>query len=131
MASLRVLLIEDNYIFREVLRDYLRKQFSFMIVEEASNCVEALQKIHKIPPHLIFMDMHLPEMNALKLTQKIKKESPHIHIAIITSYDLLPEFQEAARQSGADRLFRKDLLRWEELENFIESVSLSPEHAPT
>jgi YesN/AraC family two-component response regulator len=96
-----------------------------MAVEEAANCSEALQKIQEIPPHLIFMDMHLPEMNGLQLTQKIKKDFPEIHIAIITGYDL-PEFQQAALGSGADRLFSKESLKWEELANFIESLPPSP-----
>lgn len=125
MAFLNVLLIEDNHIFRKVLGEHLRKQFSFMVIEEAANCSEALQKIQKNPPHLIFMDMNLPEMNGLELTRKIKKDFPDIHIAIITSYDL-PEFQQAAIQSGAERLFCKDSLQWKELKNFIGSISLPP-----
>jgi DNA-binding NarL/FixJ family response regulator len=122
MALLNVLLIEDNLTFREVLKEYLEEHFPFMVIEEAANCGQALQRIHEISPHLIFMDMNLPEMNGLKLTQEIKKEFPDIHIAIITGYDLL-EYQQAALQAGADRLYQKDALKWEELENFINSIS--------
>ena len=120
---LRVLLIEDNRIFRETLKENLRNRFPFMVVEEAANCDQALQRTHEIIPHLIFMDMHLPEMNGLKLTQMIKKDFPDIYIAIITGYDQ-PEYRRAALQSGADRLFGKASLNWNDVATFIESIPL-------
>lgn len=129
MARLKVLLTEDNSLFREVLREHLQEQFPCITVEEAVNCDEAFQKIKEISPHLIFMDMNLPEMNGLKMTQKIKKDFPHIHIAILTGYDQ-PEFEEAALKAGADRFFNKNSLQWEELKEFVESIS-SPSDVPT
>lgn len=124
MDLLKVLLIEDNYTFRKVLRERLQEHFPFMVIEEAANCGQAFQRIHEFLPHLILLDMNLPEMNGIKMTQKIKKDFPHIHIAIITGYDLL-EYQQAALQAGADRLYQKDSLRWEELAVFIDSISHS------
>ena len=77
MALLKILLIDDNHTFREVLKERLQKHFPLMVIEEAVNCGQAFLRIHEIfPPHLILMDMNLPEMNGLKLTQKIKKEFP-------------------------------------------------------
>lgn len=125
MALLKVLLIDDNHTFREALKEHLQKYFPLMVIEEAANCGQAFQRIREIPPHLIFMDMNLPEMNGLKLTQKIKKEFPDIHIAILTGHDLL-EYQEAALQVGADRFYRKDSFGCEELEEFIDSISSFP-----
>ncbi len=129
MDRLRILLTEDNRLFREILREQIQEQFPFIMVEEAVNCDEAFQKIKEISPHLIFMDMNLPEMNGLKMTQKIKKDFPHIHIAILTGYDQ-PEFEEAALKAGADRFFNKNSLQWAELKKFIEAIS-SPFDAPT
>jgi YesN/AraC family two-component response regulator len=96
-----------------------------MVVEEAVNCAGALQKIQESPPHLIFMDIQLPEMNGFQLTQKIKNDFPHIHVAIITGYDF-PEYRQAALQSGADCLFSKESLNWNEVKAFIESIPFPP-----
>ncbi len=78
---LRVLIVEDNKIFREALKKRLDDNFQSVVVEEAANSEEALQKIIGGSPHLIFMDIRLPGMNGLQLTQKVKKDSPDIRIA--------------------------------------------------
>jgi len=118
---LRVLIVEDNHIFREAFKNRLNDNFPSIVVEEASNGDEALQKIGRTPPHLIFMDVRLPEANGLQLTQKIKKDLPGIHIAILTDYDL-PEYRQAAVEYGADRFFVKNAFNWGEVEALVKSI---------
>jgi YesN/AraC family two-component response regulator len=91
-------------------------------LQEAKDAAEALEKIQRMPPALIFMDIGLPGSNGLQLTQRIKKDFPDISIAMLTGYDF-PEYRRSAGQSGADRYFLKDSLDWKELEEFIRSVS--------
>jgi DNA-binding NarL/FixJ family response regulator len=118
---MKVLLVEDNRIYRETFKDNLRQHFPVVSVSEAGNADEALQKIRGTPPDLIFMDIRLPGMNGLQLTQRIKKEFPKIPIAILTGYDL-PEYREAAIQYGADGFFVKESLQWEEIEALVKSI---------
>lgn len=116
---LRVLIVEDNLNFREAFKKGLYDHFPSMVIEEAGNGEEALQKIEKISPHLIFMDVRLPGVNGLKVTKKIKKDCPGITVAILTDYDL-PEYRQAAMQYGADRFFVKDSFKWEEVEGLVK-----------
>ena len=118
---LRVLLVEDNRIYREAFKENLCQHFPSMLIDEAANGDEALQKINGTPPHLIFMDIRLPGMNGLQLTQRIKKDFPNIPIAILTGYDL-PEYRQAAVQYGADGFFVKDSLKWDEIEALVKSI---------
>jgi two-component system response regulator YesN len=118
---LRVLLVEDNRIYREAFKDHLCHHFPSMLFEEAENGEEALQKIKVAPPHLIFMDIRLPGVNGLQLTQKIKKDFPNIHIVILTGYDL-PEYRQAVIQYGADGFFVKESLKWDEVEALLKSI---------
>ncbi|HVP77209.1 MAG TPA: response regulator transcription factor [Thermodesulfobacteriota bacterium] len=119
---LRVLIVEDNHIFLEAFKKGLVDYFPSMAIEEAGNADEALKKIKGSPPHLIFMDIRLPGVNGLQLTQKIKKEFPNINVAILTDYDL-PEYRQAAVQYGADHFFVKNSLKWDELEALVQSIS--------
>ena len=119
---IKVLIVEDNHIFLGAFKKGLVDYFPSMAIEEAGNADEALQKIKGSPPHLIFMDIRLPGINGLQLTQKIKKEFPDINIAILTDYDL-PEYRQAAVQYGADRFFVKNSLKWDELEALVQSIS--------
>jgi DNA-binding NarL/FixJ family response regulator len=119
---LKVLIVEDNRIFREAFKKGLVDYFPSMVVEEAGNADEALQKIKEGRPRLIFMDIRLPGINGLQLTQRLKKEFPDINIAILTDYDL-PEYRQAAVQYGADRFFVKNSFKWDELEALVQSIS--------
>ena len=73
---LKVLLEEDNPIYREVFKEDLLKRFQALAIEEAGDGAEALRKINATPPDLVFMDIRLPRMNGLQLTQGIKRISP-------------------------------------------------------
>ena len=118
---LRVLIVEDNQIFRETFKKRLNDHFPSVVVEEASNGDEALQKVDNTSPGLIFMDVRLPGANGLQLTQKIKKDFPGIRIAILTDYDLI-EYRQAAAEYGADRFFVKSSFNWDEVETLVKSI---------
>jgi DNA-binding NarL/FixJ family response regulator len=109
-------------MFREAFKKRLDDNFPSIVVQEAANSDEALQEIKRGSPHLIFMDIRLPGMNGLQLTQKIKKDFPGIRIAILTDHDL-PEYRQAAVESGADRFFVKSSFKWDEVEALIRSIS--------
>lgn len=118
---LRVLIVEDNHIFREAFKNRLNDHFPSMAVREASNGDQALQKVGEVRPDLIFMDVRLPGANGLQLTKKIKKDLPSIRIAILTDYDL-PEYRQAAIEYGADRFFVKSSFKWDEVETLVKSI---------
>jgi DNA-binding NarL/FixJ family response regulator len=117
-----ILLVEDNRFFREEFKKRLLEYFPTLVIEEAGDGDEALQKINKVLFQLIFMDIRLPGVNGLKITQKVKTDFPSIKIAILTSYDL-PEYRQAAIQYGADGFLVKNLLNWDEVETLVRLVS--------
>ncbi len=118
---LRVLLVEDNRVYREALKESLCGHFPSMVIDEAVSSEEALRKMSATLPHLVFIDMRLPGMNGLELTQKIKRDFPKIRIAIVTGYDL-PEYRQAFLQCGADGFFVKESLKWDEVEALVKSI---------
>ena len=119
----RVLLVDDNRFFREAFKKDFSLQFPSAVIEEAADSDQALQSIKGTLPHLIFMDIRMPGMNGLQLTEKIKGEAPNTRIAILTGYDL-PEYREAALQCGADRFFVKSSLQWDEVVAFAQTIPL-------
>jgi len=117
----KTMLVEDNVIFRESLRDSLQLKFPSMEIAEADNSVEALAKIASFSPNLIFMDIRLPGQNGLALTEMIKTIYPGIIIIILTSYDI-PEYREAAARFKADYFFSKDSMTSEEVITLVKSI---------
>jgi len=103
----RILIVEDNPFFLQFLKETLHSRFPPIDILEAANGEEALQKIRTLPPDAIFMDLRLPGANGIELTRKIKTQYPDIVVVILTNYDL-PEYREAAYQSGADHFLLKE-----------------------
>ncbi len=67
------------------------------------------------------MDIRLPVQSGVELTKRIKETRPEILVVILTGYDL-PEYREAALQSGADDFIAKDSLNLEDIAALIESA---------
>jgi len=119
----KTILVEDNSLFRQLVKDHLQDQFPSMDVIEATNGVEAFQKIGAHPPNLIFMDIRLPGENGLQLTRKIKTDYPDVIVVILTSYDLL-EYREEAIRCKADYFFLKGALAAYGILTLVKSILL-------
>jgi DNA-binding NarL/FixJ family response regulator len=102
----KILIVEDHQSFRETLKEYLNRELSWMILEEAANGREAMEKVGSFRPDLIFMDICLPEASGLELTREITANYPDIKVIIMTGYDSTG-YQELAAQYGAKGFFSK------------------------
>jgi CheY-like chemotaxis protein len=103
----RILIVEDNVFFLQFLKETLHARLPLADILEAGNGKEALQKTEAFSPDAVFMDLRLPGENGLDVTRKIKAQYPDIIVVILTDYDL-PEYRQAATQSGADHFLSKD-----------------------
>jgi len=117
------MLVEDNFLFMQLVESNLQDQFPSMEISEAADGAEALQKIKSHPPDLIFMDIQLPGENGLELTRKIKADYPNIIIIILTSHDL-PEYREAAMRYKADYFFSKGAIPNNGIFTLVKSILL-------
>jgi len=124
MKKYRVLIVDDNRTFRQVLKESLQMSFPTVAIDEIADGDEVLRKVDAFLPDLILMDIKLPGVNGLELTKKIKATHPNITIFILTSYDM-PEYREAALQYGADRFLAKNSLNRMELEELVKSYSMT------
>ena len=118
---LRVFIVEDNRLFREAFKTILQERLPSIVIEEAGNGEEALQRIDGVPPDLMFVDMRLGGMTGLELAKKVKTDFPGIRIVMLTGYDF-PEYRRVASQHGVDRFFVKDSLDWKEISEFIQDI---------
>jgi DNA-binding NarL/FixJ family response regulator len=120
VLNLKTLIVEDNASFREMLRKKLQSISRSMAVYEATEGIEALQKVDALEPELVFMDIRLPGENGIRLTQKIRTKYPNTKIIILTGYDSL-EYRRAAIQSGGNCYILKDSLDYIQIEKLVES----------
>ncbi len=116
-----ILLVEDDGHFRTILKQELTQWFPSILIEEASDGQEAIEKVESFRPRLIFMDIRLPGESGLELTKKIRAKHPTSEIVMLTSHDL-PEYRQAAMECGATHFFVKGMSDGSEIRSWIESL---------
>ena len=119
---LKILLVEDDSLFRLTLRKILESRFPTLQFDEARDGEEALVKIDACLPDLIFMDIQLPGKNGLEITKKVKDLHPGVVIAILTSHDL-PEYREAAYDRGANHFLSKHSSTTGEILGLVKNIT--------
>ncbi len=117
----KILLVEDNILFRELFALRLQSRFPSIDIHEAVDANQALQTVETLRPNLIFMDIRLPGGNGLELTRKIKTSHPEIMVSIFTNHDLM-EYRQMADRYKADYFFTKDSSAIIDLFSVIESM---------
>ncbi len=103
----KVLIVDDNTLFRKTLREILHARLPSLTISEAKDQKEALEMIQTSLPELIFMDIRLPDGSGLELTCQVKKLFPDIKVVILTNYDE-PEYRDAAYRCKANHYVSKD-----------------------
>jgi two-component system LytT family response regulator len=82
---IRVLLVDDESLAREMLREMLQDDPAVTIVGESCNGLEALEAIRTHSPDLIFLDVQMPELGGFEMLEALGKEIPRV--IFVTAYD--------------------------------------------
>ena len=82
---IRVLLVDDESLAREMLREMLHDDPLVTIVGESCNGVEALEAIRTHSPDLIFLDVQMPELGGFEVLEALGKDIPRV--IFVTAYD--------------------------------------------
>jgi DNA-binding NarL/FixJ family response regulator len=107
MAALRTLIVEDHDGLRALLRSLLENETSCVVIGEASDGLQAVQKAQELQPDLILLDLSLPKLNGMEAGRRIRKISPQSKIVFLTQ-NPAPEIVESALRIGAGYLLKSD-----------------------
>jgi len=117
----KVMLVEGNEGFRRSLAGLLRSRFPSVVLDEAADGSQAMEKVESFLPQLIFMDIQLAGQSGLEITKRIKALHPEIHVVFLTSHDY-PEYREAARQCGASDYLSKGSSTVQQIHDVVERL---------
>ncbi|MDO3410681.1 chemotaxis protein CheB [Saccharibacillus sp. CPCC 101409] len=76
MTPYRVLVVDDSGFMRKIVSDLIERDVSFTVVDTAKNGLEAVEKIMKLKPDIVTMDVEMPEMNGLESLKIIMRQYP-------------------------------------------------------
>jgi two-component system, NarL family, nitrate/nitrite response regulator NarL len=120
MSRMKVLLVDDQLLFRKGLRALLESEDDMEVVSEASNGQEAIDKVKAFRPDVVLMDIHMPVCDGIQATRLLKAEHPELKVVILTVSDEDDDLFEAIK-AGAEGYLLKNL-RPEELTQMLRSV---------
>jgi len=85
--TIKVLLVDDQSLFREGLRTLLEVQPDFAIVGEAANGEEALRMAAATRPDVVLMDLRMPVMDGVLATRRLRDLFQNIRVIVLTTFD--------------------------------------------
>jgi DNA-binding NarL/FixJ family response regulator len=87
MNPIRILLVDDQTMFREGLRTLLSVQSDFKVVGEAANGEEAVRLAISLQPQVVLMDLRMPVMDGVSATRRLRLEVPECRVIVLTTFD--------------------------------------------
>jgi two-component system LytT family response regulator len=84
MTKSTCIIIDDEKLARDLLREYLESMEDIELLDECAKGSEAVEKINKLKPDLIFLDVQMPGMTGFEVLDEIDHEP---YVIFITAYD--------------------------------------------
>ncbi|MEM8807673.1 MAG: response regulator transcription factor [Cyanobacteria bacterium P01_G01_bin.38] len=107
-VTIRILLVDDQYLIREGIASLLELEEAVEVVGIAVNGQDAIAKALDLKPHIILMDVRMPEMNGVEATAHIRQALPTCQIIMLTTFDD-EEFIVQSLLAGACGYLMKDI----------------------
>lgn len=99
---LRILIVEDDELFRLGLSTRLRKETSLQIVAEATDSESAIALTNQTQPDVVLLDVGLPGIGGVEACRQIKQQHPNTPVLVLTAHSQKPLIEQliAAGASG-------------------------------
>lgn len=107
MSPVRVLLADDQALFREGLRTLLSVHDDLEVVGEAGDGREALARVAAAEPDVVLMDLRMPVLGGVEATRQLRREHPGVRVLVLTTFDD-DQLLFAALRAGALGYLLKD-----------------------
>jgi DNA-binding NarL/FixJ family response regulator len=106
--AIRVLLVDDQALFREGLETLLSVHKDIQVVGQASNGQEAVEVATRVHPDVVLMDVRMPILDGVRATHLLKQTLPQCRVIVLTTFDD-DEYIFDALRTGAVGYLLKDV----------------------
>ena len=104
--TIRLVIVDDHAMVRRGLATFLKASPNLELVGEAGNGAEALRLRDQVRPHVVLMDLMMPEMSGVETIEALLKEHPDIKVIALTSFKEEPLIRAALRAGATSYLLK-------------------------
>ncbi len=124
--SIRILLVDDNQLFRKGLASLMSTDPSYAVVGDLGGGKNIAQAAVELEPDIVVMDLQLAGVNGLDASAQLRRRKPNIRIVLLTALKN-EDYVRAALRSGIDGYLLKEAT-WEELKMCVDRVALGKKY---
>jgi DNA-binding NarL/FixJ family response regulator len=118
----RIVIVEDHLMFREVLRKICEEELQHKVVGEAEDGRRAVEVVRAHKPDMVLLDLHLPNLDGFGVIEEIRKIQPDVLILVLSSHcDDFTVYR--AEKAGVQGFVDKNTNSVTSLKNAISQVS--------
>ena len=121
--AVRILLVDDHPVVRQGLRTLLEGRSEWEVAGEASDGLEAVEKVNSLQPDVVVLDITMPRMNGIEACRVIKAKKPGVEVLFVTQHDS-PQMMREALAAGA----RGDVVKSNLARDLLEAVEQVSQH---
>lgn len=86
LGKIRIFIVDDHAMFRDGLRSLLERQEDLVVVGESGNGATALQTCLDAHPHIVLLDLNLPDMSGIEVLRALKAADATLQVVVLTMY---------------------------------------------
>lgn len=126
--KIKLLIVDDHAVVRKGIQNLLEEEPNIEIIGEASDGIEAIEKVKTLKPTIVLLDLTMPQMSGFEVAKIISDKYPSTKSLIFSMHNN-PEYMVTSVENGAMGYLLKDTSK-EEILKALESVSAGNKYFP-
>lgn len=86
VSNIRIIIADDHNIMREGLKSLIQQEEGIEVVGEADNGTQVVELAAKVRPHVVVMDVAMPDLNGIEATRKIVANNPQTKVVALSGH---------------------------------------------
>ncbi|MCM3569541.1 response regulator [Neobacillus mesonae] len=122
MFPIRVILVEDDPMVREVHRQFIERIEGFTIIGTASNGEEGIRLARELKPDLAIIDLYMPHLGGVEMLREIRSEALSVDVIAITAANDVDTIHQVLQQGAMDYIIKP--FTFERIKKSLENYKL-------
>lgn len=102
-----IMLVDDQSIANLIMRKFIEMKLQGYQVTDFTNPAEALQQLNRVSPHLIFLDLNMPEISGWDFLDKMQEQKLDYKVVVLTSSTSQLDREKAETYSNVIAYYEK------------------------